>query len=112
MDECLFCKIMDGDIPSDKVYEDEYVYAFRDIDAKAPTHILIIPRQHIGSMAEPGADIFAGPLFRAARIIAEQQGLQPDGYRVVVNTGEHGGQSVRHLHMHLLGGRQLQWPPG
>lgn len=112
LDDCLFCKIIEGDIPSDKVYEDENVYAFRDIDPKAPVHVLIIPKGHIGSMAEVGAEQYAGHMFKAARIIAGQEGVAESGFRVVMNTGDDGGQTVAHLHMHLLGGRGLGWPPG
>jgi histidine triad (HIT) family protein len=110
---CLFCKIIEGTIPSTPVYQDDLVYAFADINPKAPVHLLIVPREHIGSLAEAGKDKEAllGHLLWAAAEIARQKGLT-DGYRIVVNTGEDGGQTVDHLHLHLLGGRALTWPPG
>ena len=112
MEDCLFCKIIAHEIPSTKVYEDEHVYAFCDIDPKAPVHVLIIPKEHIQSMAEEEADRYAGYLFAAARKIAIQTGIDQTGFRAVLNTGEDGGQTVGHMHMHLLGGRSLAWPPG
>jgi histidine triad (HIT) family protein len=110
---CLFCKIASGEIPSAAVYLDERVYAFADINPKAPVHVLIIPREHIDSLAEATSEHGAllGHLFSIAAEIARNKGLA-NGYRVVVNTGEDGGQTVDHLHLHLLGGRQLTWPPG
>jgi histidine triad (HIT) family protein len=110
---CLFCKIIDGTIPSAPVYQDDLSYAFADIGPKAPVHILIVPREHISSVAEAGADKKAllGHLMWVAAEIARQKGLA-NGYRIVVNTGEDGGQSVEHLHLHLLGGRGMTWPPG
>jgi histidine triad (HIT) family protein len=110
---CLFCKIIEGTIPSTPVYQDELCYAFADINPKAPVHVLIVPREHIGSLAEAGEDNkpLLGHLLWAAADIARKKGLK-DGYRVVVNTGEDSGQTVDHLHLHLLGGRSLTWPPG
>jgi histidine triad (HIT) family protein len=110
---CLFCKIAAGEIPSTPVYQDESTYAFADISPKAPVHILIIPREHIGSLAEATADHcgMLGHLAWVAAEIARSKGLSK-GYRVVVNTGEHGGQTVEHLHLHLMGGRDMTWPPG
>jgi histidine triad (HIT) family protein len=110
---CLFCKIASGEIPSAAVYQDESTYAFADISPKAPVHVLIIPREHIGSLAEAAADHGAllGHLMGVAAKIARNKGLAK-GYRVVVNTGEGGGQTVDHLHLHLMGGRQMTWPPG
>ncbi len=110
---CLFCKIVEGKIPSTAVYQDEQVYAFSDIGPKAPVHILVVPRVHIDSLSEASAEQRAllGHMLWAAAEIARQKGLG-EGYRVVVNTGENGGQTVDHLHLHLLGGRQLTWPPG
>ncbi len=113
MDDCLFCKIAAGEIPSAKVYEDDKVFAFHDIDKKAPVHVLIIPKQHIASVSEtPEEDmgIFAH-IMGVAKKLADEFKLE-DGFRIVVNTGKNGGQSVPHLHFHLLGGRQLEWPPG
>ncbi len=108
MNDCLFCKILAGDIPSTKVYEDELVYAFRDIAPQAPTHILVIPKQHIASADEVSADTasLVAAVFTAIPKIAAAEGLDK-GYRVVTNVGEHGCQSVKHLHFHILGGRQL-----
>jgi histidine triad (HIT) family protein len=110
---CLFCKIVAGEIPSTAVYQDDRVYAFADINPKAPVHVLIVPREHIGSLAEatPAHCALLGHLSWAAAEIARQEGLGK-GYRVVINTGEDGGQTVEHLHLHLLGGRALTWPPG
>jgi len=110
---CLFCKIASGEIPSTAVYHDDRAYAFADINPRAPVHVLIVPREHIDSLAEASADEGAllGHLFWVAAEIARNKGLAK-GYRVVVNTGEDGGQTVDHLHLHLLGGRQMTWPPG
>ena len=112
--DCLFCKIINGDIPSTKVYEDELVYAFRDIEPQAPTHILIIPKEHISSaneLTEENATV-VGHVFAVAAKIAKAEGIAEGGYRIVNNCGEDGGQTVKHLHFHMLGGRSLQWPPG
>ena len=108
MENCLFCKIVKGDIPSTKVYEDEQVLAFRDIAPQAPTHILVIPKAHIGSVAEITAENSAvvAHIFQVIARVAAQEGLE-QGYRVVSNCGEHGCQSVKHLHFHILGGAQL-----
>ena len=108
MENCLFCKIVKGDIPSTKVYEDESVLAFRDIAPQAPTHILVIPKQHIGSVAEVNGENSAvvAHIFEVIPQIAAKEGLT-QGFRVVSNCGEHGCQSVRHLHFHILGGAQL-----
>jgi histidine triad (HIT) family protein len=110
---CLFCKIMAGEIPSKKVFEDDRAYAFRDINPQAPTHILIVPRKHIGSLAEVAAEDqeLLGYLHLVAARIAGSEGLST-GYRTVINTGNDGGQTVDHLHIHLLGGRSMHWPPG
>ena len=108
MSNCLFCKIIAGEIPSTKVYEDETVLAFRDIAPQAPTHILVIPKAHIASVAEVTADNSAviAHIFEVIAKVAEAEGLK-DGYRVVSNCGDHAGQTVHHLHFHILGGRQL-----
>jgi histidine triad (HIT) family protein len=110
---CLFCKIVDGSIPSTAVYQDDQCYAFADIHPQAPVHVLITPREHIVSLADTNPDDRAllGHLLWAAAEIARAKGLSK-GYRVVVNTGPDGGQTVDHLHVHLLGGRPLTWPPG
>ncbi len=113
MTDCLFCKIRDGKIPAKLVAENEHALAFRDIGPQAPTHILVIPKKHIASLTEVGPDDAAllGQLQLLAAKIAKDEGLTT-GYRTVVNTGPDAGQSVFHLHMHLLGGRPLAWPPG
>ncbi|MGB9145320.1 MAG: histidine triad nucleotide-binding protein [Acidobacteriaceae bacterium] len=111
--DCIFCRIVAGEIPSKKVHEDEWVFAFHDIDPKAPTHILVIPRKHVASLAhaEAADEAVLGRLLAATARIAQDQGLSR-GYRVVISTGPQGGQTVDHLHVHLLGGRQMHWPPG
>jgi len=110
---CLFCKIIDGSIPSTCVYEDKECIAFADIHPQAPVHLLIVPRKHIASLAETGVEDTAllGHLVAAVVEIARQKGLS-GGYRTVINTGDDGGQTVGHLHLHLLGGRFMTWPPG
>lgn len=113
MDNCIFCKIINGSIPSDFVYEDEKVVAFKDISPQAPVHILIIPKEHIESaddIDETNSHII-GHIFEVAAKLANEMGLEK-GYRIVNNCKEHGGQSVNHIHFHLLGGRQLLWPAG
>jgi histidine triad (HIT) family protein len=101
--ECLFCRIIGGEVQSTKVYEDNLAYAFSDIDPQAPTHLLIIPKEHLDLL---------GHLLRLAPKIANQQGIAENGYRTVINTGAQSGQSVEHLHLHVLGGRAMNWPPG
>lgn len=113
MADCLFCKIAAGEIPSTKIYEDEAVYAFADIDPQAPFHAIIIPREHIASaveITEENSHLIA-KIYEAVAKIAKQEGLQK-GFRVVNNCGEDGGQTVGHIHFHLLARRNLQWPPG
>ena len=111
--DCLFCKIAAGETPSKKAYEDEKVYAFYDIDPQAPVHILVIPKEHIQSVSQitPENQEIVGHIFTVIAKLAKELDLK-DGYRVVSNVGEQGGQSVPHLHFHLLGGRNLGWPPG
>lgn len=111
--DCLFCKIIAGTIPSKKIYEDDQAYAFADIDPKAPVHLLIVPKKHIPSLAETDAADTAllGHLHAVAKKLAAEHTLT-GGYRTVINTGLEGGQTVFHLHVHLLGGRQMHWPPG
>lgn len=114
MSECLFCRIVAGEIPAHKVYEDEHAVAFRDINPQAPTHVLVIPRTHVASMNELdrlGHDEVAA-LFRAVASVARQEGVAESGYRTVMNTGADAQQSVHHLHLHVLGGRPMSWPPG
>jgi histidine triad (HIT) family protein len=110
---CLFCKIVEGSIPSTAVYQDEQCYAFLDIDPKAPVHVLVIPRKHIASLAEADRsdEGLLGHLLWAAAEIARMKSLA-SGYRVIISTGKDGGQTVDHLHAHVLGGRALHWPPG
>lgn len=114
MDDCLFCKMVSGEIPSNIVFENDFVLAFRDIDPKAPTHILVIPKKHIQSINELGPDdqSLAGEILLAAKTIAKAEGIETSGFRTVFNTNDDGGQTVFHIHMHVLGGRRLTWPPG
>lgn len=114
MTDCLFCKIRDGEIPSDTVYENDDIVAFRDVNPHAPTHILIVPRKHISSVndLEPEDAEVMGKMLLAARDIASSEGVAVDGYRLVVNCNADAGQTVFHIHMHLLGGRNMTWPPG
>ena len=112
--DCLFCKIIAGEIPSTKVWEDDKVLAFRDIDPQAPQHIIIIPKQHISSaneITEENSSVVA-KIFETAAKIAKELGFSESGYRIVNNCGEDGGQTVGHIHFHLLAGRNLGWPPG
>lgn len=112
--DCLFCKIIAGEIPSKKAYEDELVYAFHDIDPQAPVHILIIPKQHIKSADEINAEnsSVVAHIFEVAALLAKEHGISEAGYRIVTNIGEAGGQTVKHLHFHLMGGRDFTWPAG
>ena len=113
MADCLFCKIINGNIPSTKIYENEFVYAFADIAPQAPFHAVIVPKQHISSANEINAENshLIAKIFEAVAEIAKQENLE-NGYRVVNNCGDDGGQTVGHLHFHVLGGRLLAWPPG
>lgn len=110
---CLFCKIVEGSVPSKTVYQDDQCYAFADIDPRAPVHVLVVPRKHIASLADAEASDQAllGHMLWAAAEIARAEGLS-HGYRVVISTGRDGGQTVDHLHVHVLGGRAMRWPPG
>ncbi len=110
---CLFCKIIAGEIASKKVFEDDLTFAFRDLHPQAPVHVLVVPRKHIASLAESNAEDeeLLGHLHMVAAQIARSEGLVK-GYRTVINTGADGGQTVDHLHVHLLGGRAMHWPPG
>jgi histidine triad (HIT) family protein len=111
--DCIFCRIADGEIPARVVFADEHVVAFHDVAPKAPTHVLVIPRRHIATLYDAGADDaeLLGRLNRTAIEVARELGLK-DGFRLVFNCGERAGQSVFHLHLHLLGGRDFAWPPG
>ena len=114
MEDCIFCKIINGDIPSNKIYEDDKVYAFNDINPEAPIHFLVIPKEHIesvNSVNENNADVIAH-IFKVINKLVVDLGVAEKGYRIVNNCGEDGGQTVKHLHFHVLGGRNLQWPPG
>ena len=113
-ENCIFCKIADGSIPARFVYEDKTVVGFEDLNPQAPQHILFIPRKHLVSMAEltPADNDLLGNLFMAANQVARERGLADTGYRFVSNVGVDGGQTVLHLHFHLLGGRKMTWPPG
>ena len=113
MSDCIFCKIVAGDIPSNVCYEDEYIYAFHDLEPQAPVHVLIIPKKHIASLEETSEDdaIALGHLMVSVKKVAQNLGLE-NGYRLVANTGEDGMQTVMHLHYHLLGKRKMTWPPG
>lgn len=110
--ECLFCRIASGDIPSALVAETDDTVAFRDINPQAPLHVLVIPRVHVDSLASATDQALLGSLLSVAARIAKEQGYSESGYRTVINTGPDGGQSVSHLHVHLLAGRPLDWPPG
>jgi len=111
---CLFCKILAGEIPADIIFDSEHAIAFRDINPQAPTHVLIIPRQHIATINDLTASDapMVGNLFLVAKQIAHQEGIADPGYRVAMNCNAAAGQTVFHLHLHLLGGRDLHWPPG
>ncbi len=113
-DECLFCKISAGEIPSEEVYSDENYYAFRDVNPAAPTHILVIPRQHISRVTDASETdrSLMGGLLLAANEVARREGLVEKGLRYVINTNDDGGQTVYHIHLHILGGRPMTWPPG
>ena len=114
MPDCLFCKIVSGDIPASIVYEDDRVVAFNDISPQAPTHILLVPKRHIASLRDLSAedDGLVGEMVRRAAAIAEQRGIAAEGFRTVFNTNAGAGQTVFHIHLHLLGGRPMHWPPG
>ena len=114
MSDCIFCKIAAGEIPADLVYEDDQVVGFRDLNPQAPTHVLLIPRRHIASINElrPEDEAIIGRLYTAAAKVAAQEGFAESGYRTVINCNEDGGQTVFHVHLHLLGGRRMSWPPG
>jgi len=114
MDSCLFCKIIAGKIPCTKVYEDSYTLAFRDIDPKAPSHILVVPKEHFESIHDVPAeksDLYSQLMNTASKVVTAENLTEP-GYRLVINSGTDGGQMVPHIHVHILGGRSLHWPPG
>jgi histidine triad (HIT) family protein len=111
---CLFCNIVEKKIPGDIVYEDEHTLAFRDIRPVAPTHVLVIPKKHVAAIRDlsDGDAELIGRVMLSARRVAEKEGLTKGGFRLVVNDGDHAGQTVHHIHVHVLGGRQMGWPPG
>ncbi len=113
MKDCLFCRIVAGEIPAKKIYEDEHTFAFEDINPQAPTHLLVVPKKHIAGLKEASSEDaeMIGRCHLAAATVARQRGIE-NGYRTVLNVGPGAGQSVFHLHVHLLGGRDLTWPPG
>ena len=114
MSDCLFCKIIGGQIPGNIVFQDDQLVAFTDINPQAPLHVLIVPRRHIASLNDlaPGDDALVGSLVRAAAALAKEHGHAERGYRTVFNTNREAGQTVFHIHLHLLAGRPLNWPPG
>ena len=114
MVECLFCKMVNGEIKPDVVYENEAILAFRDINPQAPVHVLVVPKKHIATLndLEPEHDVLVGEMYLTAKKVAEKLGIAESGYRTVMNCNEGAGQSVFHLHLHILGGRQMGWPPG
>jgi histidine triad (HIT) family protein len=111
VDDCLFCRIVAGKIPATVVYEDDDVMAINDVFPRAPFHVLVVPRRHIAKLADLDDEPLGGRLLQAVRMVARQGGVG-DNYRLVVNNGDHAGQSVWHLHLHVLGGREFAWPPG
>ncbi len=114
MTDCLFCRIATGAINADRVYEDEHVLAFRDIDPRAPTHVLVIPKEHISTLndLDEASSPLVGRMFLAAKAVADRDGISERGYRTVMNCNREAGQAVFHIHLHVLGGRPMRWPPG
>ncbi len=112
VDDCLFCRIVRKEIPAKLVLENDHVVAFRDIDPKAPTHVLVVPKEHVASLNEATDAAMLGHLTLAAAEIAKAEGIAEGGYRTVINTNKDAGQTVFHVHLHLLGGRRMTWPPG
>ena len=114
MTDCVFCKIVRGELDAERVYEDDYVLAFRDVNPQAPTHVLVVPKIHVATLTDltPEHEALAGRMLLAAQRIARDEGLAGDGFRTVMNCNRMGGQTVFHIHMHVLGGRYMRWPPG
>lgn len=111
-ESCLFCRIVRGEIPVSTIAENEHAIAFRDISPQAPVHVLVVPRRHVASLAEADDALEVGAIALLAAQVARAEGIDGSGYRTVMNSGADGGQTVHHLHMHLLGGRAMKWPPG
>ncbi len=112
MEDCIFCRIINEEVPAKKVYEDSEFLVFADVNPQAPVHNLVIPKKHISNIMEIRDGEMLGRLFEVVQKVAQQEGIASDGFRVVNNCGENGGQTVDHLHFHLLGGRFMEWPPG
>ena len=112
MENCIFCSIINGDIPAEKLYEDDKVLAFKDVNAQAPEHFLVIPKIHISTVNDATDEALLGRMNIAASNIAKEHGFAEKGYRLVMNCNSDGGQTVSHIHLHCLGGRQMTWPPG
>ncbi|MDE2088476.1 MAG: histidine triad nucleotide-binding protein [Gammaproteobacteria bacterium] len=114
MPDCIFCKMVAGEIQPDLVYQDQYVIAFRDINPQAPTHVLVVPREHIATLNDltPEHASLIGRMYLAAQAVAHQEGIAERGYRTLINCNPEAGQTVYHLHLHVLGGRHMRWPPG
>jgi len=114
MSDCIFCKIVAGEIPADKVYESDTVIAFRDIEPQAPKHLLVIPKRHVATLndLDEGTVGLVGELYLAAKQVAADEGVAESGYRTLINCNEDGGQDVFHVHLHLMAGRRMGWPPG
>lgn len=112
MSDCLFCRMASGEIQPDIVYEDDDILAFRDINPQAPLHVLVIPKTHVATLNDLHDPVLAGKLLQAAAKIAAHEGVSEEGYRTVINCNAAGGQEVYHLHLHILGNRQMTWPPG
>lgn len=111
-DTCLFCRIVRGELPVTPIAQNEHAIAIRDISPQAPVHVLVLPRRHVGSLAEATDSAELGALALLAAEVARNEGIAESGYRTVINTGDHGGQTVHHLHLHVMGGRAMHWPPG
>ena len=112
MADCLFCKISSGQVPSKVVLQDDEMFAFEDINPQAPVHVLVVPKRHVGGLNDAADRALLGRLLETAARVAKKKGIAESGYRVVANSGREGGQTVFHLHVHVLGGRQMTWPPG
>ena len=112
MPDCIFCRIANGEIPAKVLHRDDHAVAFHDLAPQAPTHVLVIPKRHVESLNQFDDPAMAGALFAMARDVAKAEGIAESGYRVTINTNRDGGQTVFHLHLHVMGGRQMAWPPG